>query len=87
MDISQPEIFGENHLREASFTVADLVEAIDSSNFDRGIGADGFDGRILKKNAKLKTKVAHDIGDLLNRGELPDYINTGRFIPLSKRKG
>lgn len=58
-----------------------LLEAMPLCNNEKGIGSNGFDGRILESNHELRIKVAQDIAGLLN--ELPAYLNEGRYVPIS----
>ncbi len=39
------------------FTVEEIQEATKSSNFNKGLGPDCFDGNILKNNSQLEMKV------------------------------
>ena len=61
---------GENQL----FTLMDILNAIDQSNFDKGIGPDGFDGRALARDADLKFKIANELVIMLNNGSFPEYF-------------
>jgi hypothetical protein len=53
-----------------------------SSNFNKGLGPDCFDGNIMKNNPQLQEKIAEEIATVLNTGEIPDYLKVWRFIPL-----
>ena len=68
------------------FNINDVLDAINNSNFNKGIGPDGFDGRCLQKNQQLKDKAALDLTTSLNSGNLPPYLNIGRQVALSKNK-
>jgi hypothetical protein len=69
------------------FTREEILSALKSCNFDRAIGDDGFDGRILGQSGELQDKVAEDPASLIRQSELPRYLNEGRLVPLSKKKG
>ena len=69
------------------FTDSDVVEAIKASNFNKGLGPDGFDGSILKPGdpSHLPTQVlSAQIFGLLNKlMSMPKYLYEGRLVPLS----
>ena len=73
------------------FTDSDVVEAIKASNFNKGLGPDGFDGSVLKPGdlAHPPTQVlSAQILGLLNKPmSIPKYLYEGRLVPLSKNKG
>jgi hypothetical protein len=73
------------------FTDSDVVEAIKASNFNKGLGPDGFDGSILKPgdSSHPPTQVlSAQILGLLNKPmSIPRYLYEGRLVPLSKNKG
>ena len=56
------------------FTVEDVLEAIESTNYDKAIGCDGFDGSVLKMSLELKNKMATEIAKSLNEMSLPSYL-------------
>jgi len=60
------------------FDTQDILDAIENTNFNKGVGPDGFDGRCLLTNDQLKKKVALDLSSSLNDGKLPLYLNVGR---------
>jgi hypothetical protein len=64
------------------FTREDVIEAIKSSNFNKGLGPDCFDGNVLSSNTSLKTKVVEEITNALNIASIPEYLRTGRLVPL-----
>jgi hypothetical protein len=76
---------------QAMFTEADVVEAMRASNFNKGLGPDGFDGTILKPgdpSHRLTAQVSAQILRLLNDPmRIPKYLYEGRLVPLSKNKG
>ena len=73
------------------FTAVDVVEAMKASNFNKGLGAYGFDGSILKPGdtSRLLTQVLSvKILGLLNKPmSIPKYLYEGRLVPLFKNKG
>ena len=62
-----------------------------ASNFNKGLGPDGFDGTILKPgdpSHRLTQEIAAQILELLNQPvSIPRYLYEGRLVPLSKNKG
>jgi hypothetical protein len=64
-----------------------INEAIEQSNFEKALGPDGFDGRVLKTSKDLKRKIAVEITKALNNKNLPTYLRRGRLVSLSKVKG
>ena len=73
------------------FSDLDVVEAIKASNFNKGLGPDGFDGSVLKPgdSSHPPTQVlSAQILGLLNKPmSIPKYLYEGRLVPLSKNKG
>ena len=73
------------------FTVTDVEEAMKASNFNKGLGPDGFDGTILRPgdpSHRLTQEVTAQILSLLNDpASIPKYLYEGRLVPLSKNKG
>ena len=73
------------------FTPQDVEEAMRASNFNKGLGPDGFDGSILKpgdvSHRLTKEISAHILGLLSNPAAIPKYLYEGRLVPLSKNKG
>jgi hypothetical protein len=73
------------------FTVQDVIEAMKASNFNKGLGPDGFDGTVLKPgdpSHRLTQEIAALILGLLNNPmSIPKYLYEGRLVPLSKNKG
>ena len=73
------------------FTAHDVEEAMRASNFNKGLGPDGFDGTILKPGDaahRLTQEVTAQILGLLgNPHAIPKYLYDGRLVPLSKNKG
>ena len=59
-----------------------MIEAIKSSNFNKGLGPDCFDGNVLGSNTTLKAKVVEEIVNALNVASIPEYLRTGRLVPL-----
>ena len=64
------------------FTREEVTEAIKGSNFNKGLGPDCFDGNVLSSNTMLKTKVVEEIANALNIASIPEYLRTGRLVPL-----
>ena len=69
------------------FIAEDIARAVKQTNFNKGLGPDGFDGNVLTKSPELHDKVCFDIAAALNRGDIPDHLKVGRMVALSKRKG
>ena len=69
------------------FTVTDVEEAMKASNFNKGLGPDGFDGTILRPGDpyhRLTQEVTAQIFSLLNDpASIPKYLYEGRLVPLS----
>jgi hypothetical protein len=55
-----------------------------SSNFNKGLGPDCFDGNVLRNNSQLSEKVMAEITDALNNAIIPEYLRVGRLVPLQK---
>ena len=76
---------------QGMFTARDVEEAMRASNFNKGLGPDGFDGTILKPGDathRLTQEVTAQILGLLgNPQAIPKYLYDGRLVPLSKNKG
>ena len=66
----------------ATFSIDDIRQATQQSNFNNGFGPDCFDGNILAKNELLGTKVMQEIADSLNNAQIPGYLRVGRLVPL-----
>ena len=74
------------------FNEQDVDEAIKECNFNKGLGPDGFDGNLLTTDKAgeenpLADALKRQILQMLNTGMVPEYLNEGRLIPLSKNKG
>ena len=69
------------------FSDLDVVEAMKASNFNKGLGPDGFDGNILKPSDpshQLTQVLSAQILGLLNKpSNIPKYIYEGRLMLLS----
>jgi len=80
-----------SEMTQGMFTAADVEEAMKASNFNKGLGPDGFDGTILKPgdlSHRLTQEIAAQILGLLNNPmSIPRYLYEGRLVPLSKNKG
>ncbi|KEJ82912.1 Ubiquitin carboxyl-terminal hydrolase [Oxytricha trifallax] len=72
---------------EAFFNIEDVEKAIKESNFNKAIGPDGFDGKILTKSEEILKTVSEKITEWLKSGKIPQYIKEGRLILLSKTSG
>ena len=64
------------------FTREEVMEAMKSSNFNKGLGPDCFDGNLLKNNQQLNDKVTTEITIALNNANIPQYLRVGRLVPL-----
>jgi len=69
---------------ESMFTLNDVVAATKSSNFNKGLGPDCFDGNILKSSTDLNNKIMAEVTDALNTMRIPEYLRVGRLVPLKK---
>ena len=73
------------------FTASDVEEAMKASNFNKGLGPDGFDGCMVKPedaSHRLAQQVTAKITRLLNNPmSIPKNLYEGRLVPLSKNKG
>ena len=84
-DVDDDEVMriNTNNSNDVSpFTREEVVEAMKSSNFNKGLGPDCFDGNVMKNNPQLQKKIAEEITTALNTGTIPDYLKVGRLIPL-----
>jgi hypothetical protein len=66
------------------FTRDEVVDAWRSSNFNKSLGPDCFDGNVLRNNSQLSEKVTTEITDALNNAIIPEYLSVGRLVPLQK---
>jgi hypothetical protein len=64
------------------FSTQDVDNAAKVSNFFKGLGPDCFDGNILKNNDELRKKLVFEITDAMNSQTIPDYLRSGRLVPL-----
>ena len=73
------------------FTAGDVEAAMKASNFNKGLGPDGFDGIILRPGDathRLTQNITFKIlGLLKDPSSIPLYLYDGRLVPLSKNKG
>ena len=67
-----------NSKNVSPFTHEEVLEAVKSSKFNKGLGPDCFDGNVLKNNSQLQDKVVDEITNALNSGSIPDYLEAGR---------
>lgn len=64
------------------FSTEEVDNATKASNFNKGLGPDCFDGNILKDNKELRSKVLFEVADALNSSNIPEYLRSGRLVPL-----
>ena len=69
------------------FSTQEIDDAAKVSNFNKGLGPDCFDGNILKNSEELRKKVVFEIADAMNSSRIPDYLRSGRLVPLQKTQG
>lgn len=69
------------------YTEEDIDIAITECNFNKAIGPDGFDGRILEREKGIRKKLAEEIAKALNENYVKEHIKVARLVPLSKNKG
>ena len=78
-------------MTQGMFTLRDVEEAMKASNFNKGLGPDGFDGTILRPgdmSHRLTQEISAKILRLLNNPmSIPQYLYEGRLVSLSKTKG
>jgi hypothetical protein len=83
------EIMAESALE--MFTAGDVEAAMKASNFNKGLGPDGFDGTFLRPGDSshrfTKDITAQILGLLNDPASIPPYLYDGRLVPLSKNKG
>ena len=58
-------------IMENIFTRQNIEEAIDQCNFERALGPDWFDGRIIKQEPEIRNRLADEITETLNNGHVP----------------
>ena len=90
MDESTKEDREDEHVSEGmaeTYMDQDIEEAIKECNFNKVIGPDGFDGKILEKDEEIKEKIVKEIRTALNRNEIGRHLKIARLVPLSKNKG
>lgn len=68
------------------FSSEDIQSAMTRCNFEKGIGPDAFDGRLLKDEL-VRAAVADFLRASLNSGEVPEHITEGRLVLLTKGQG
>jgi hypothetical protein len=66
------------------FTRDEVVDAMNISNLNKGLGPDCFDGNVLRNNSQLSEKVTAEITDALNNAIIPEYLRVGRLVTLQK---
>ena len=77
----------DSYARREYVTVSEIQTAIDQCNFNKGIGPDGFDGRIFERDPSIREFISEEIKDTLNRGEISNHLKIARLVPLTKIKG
>jgi hypothetical protein len=60
------------------FTHEEVLDAVKSSNFNKRLGPDCFDGNVLRNNVNLQSKVIDEITTALNSASIPEYLRVGR---------
>ncbi len=65
------------------FTAEDIDNAILACNFSKGLGPDGFDGKLLE-DPGIRKKVVDFLVESCNKGTFPQYMKQGRLVLLSK---
>ena len=68
----------------STFNVDDVITATKCSKFNKGLGPDYFDGNMMRSNVELHDKIVAEITDSLNDMRVPEYLRTGRLVPLQK---
>ena len=66
------------------FTIEEVQEATNCSNFNKGLGPDCFDGNVLKNNSYLENKILEEVTYALNSASIPENLRVGRLVPLQK---
>ena len=65
-----------------AFTKEEVIEATKSSNFNKGLGPDCFDGNLMRNNKTLNDKMIAEITNAMNSAYIPEYLRVGRLVPL-----
>jgi hypothetical protein len=65
-----------------AFTKEEVIEATKSSNFNKGLGPDCFDGNLMRNNKTLNDKMVAEITIAMNNAYIPEYLRVGRLVPL-----
>jgi hypothetical protein len=69
-----------------TLTKEDVITATKCSNFNKRLGPDCFDRNMLRSNVELHDKIVAEITDALNDMRIPEYLRTGRLVPLQKNQ-
>ncbi len=69
------------------FSREEIDDAAKVTNFNKGLGPDCFNGNVLKNSEELRRKVVYEITDALNSSSIPEYLRSGRLVPLQKTQG
>ena len=70
-DVDDDEVMRINTSKSndfSPFSHEEVLEAVKSSNFNKGLGPDCFDGNVMKDNLQLQEKVVVEITNALNSG-------------------
>ena len=70
MEIDEVSLQNES-ITDNIFTRSNIEEAIDQCNFERALGPDWFDGRIIKQESEIRNRIADEITETLNNGHIP----------------
>ena len=81
-DDADMQINTDSRTNVTPFTLDEVNEAVKSSNFNKGLGTDCFDGNLLRNNNQLNEKVITEITGALNDTSIPEYLRVGRLVPL-----
>ena len=65
-----------------AFTKEEVIEATKSSNFNKGLGPDCFDGNLMRNNKVLNDKMIAEFTNAMNSAYIPEYLRVGRLVPL-----
>jgi hypothetical protein len=66
----------------AMITIDDVSTAAKSSNFNKGLRPDCFDGNMFKSSVELNNKILTEFTDALNIMRISEYLRVGRLVPL-----
>jgi len=66
------------------FAPKNVVAAVKLCNFNEGVGAEMFNGALLKDETILAPACQHLFNEALNFNQIPLHLKEGRLIPFSK---